>query len=57
MVVRLLAKIGRQVLKNKYLKTMFQDLTLRYFIPLLTNSNPIIVTLALDLLSRYLPFG
>ena len=56
-VIRLLGKVYLQVLNNKYLKSIFQDLTLRYFIPLLASTNPIIVTLALELLSRYLPRG
>jgi fumarate reductase subunit D len=56
-IIRVLAKIGRLVLKNKYLKSEFQNLTVRFFIPLLGSDNPLLVALTLELLSLYLPFG
>lgn len=56
-VVRVLAKIGAQILKNKYLKGQFQNLTVQFFIPLLLDASPLLNSLTCELLSLYLPFG
>lgn len=56
-IVRVLTKIGRQILKNKYLKGQFQNLTVQFFIPLLLDQSPLLNSLACELLSLYLPFG
>lgn len=57
MVVRILTKIGKLILRNKYLKSQFENLTVQYFLPLLKSNNKIINSLVCDLLSKYLPFG
>ena len=57
MVLRILTKIGKLILRNKYLKSQFENLTLQYFLPLLNSNNKVINSLVCDLLSKYLPFG
>jgi hypothetical protein len=56
-IIRILSKIGKLILKNKYLKSQFQNLTVQFFIPLLLNPNPLLNSLTCELLSLYLPFG
>ena len=56
-VIRILTKIGKQILKNAFLKQQFQTLTVDYFIPLLQSTNPLLNSLTCELLSLYLPFG
>ena len=56
-VIRILSKIGKQILKNAFLKQQFQTLTVDYFIPLLQNPNPLLNSLTCELLSLYLPVG
>lgn len=56
-IIRILIKIGRQILKNPYLKSQFQNLTIRFFIPLLEHPNPLLNSLTCQLLTIYLPEG
>ena len=44
-IIRVLTKIGKQILKNKYLKGQFQNLTVQFFIPLLLDQNPLLNSL------------
>lgn len=41
-------------MKNQYLKENFENLVVQYFIPLLKNQNPIVVSETMKLLSEYL---
>ena len=56
-VTRVLIRVGKQLLQNRYLKGQFQALTNAYFIPLLQRDNALINALGCELLSCYLPFG
>ena len=56
-IIRILSKIGKLILKNKHMKSQFQNLTVQYFIPLLLNENPLLNAQCCELLSLYLPFG
>ena len=55
--VRILAKIGKIVLRNSYLKSQFETLTVRYFMPLVKSNNKMINAAICELLAIYLPFG
>lgn len=56
-ILKVLSKTGTQILKNNYLKSQFQNLTIQFFIPLLKNSNPVLNAEVCGLLSLYLPEG
>lgn len=41
-------------MKNQYLQQNFENLVVQYFLPLLKNSNPVVISQTMKLLSEYL---
>ena len=53
-IFQLISKLKTEILKNEYLRGSFGNFMIKYFLPFLSNDNPILVSACCELLEKYL---